>query len=98
VSRVYSFSAEIDLKTTEALIAVTFAQIPQGATELHYLFSTPGGQVAQGIALYNTLKALPVPTIMHNVDNVRASRRLLSCSRSFHTASVLSSHTQGTSP
>jgi ATP-dependent protease ClpP protease subunit len=71
LARVYiSFSAEIDLKTTETLIAVTFQQIQQGATELYYLFSTPGGQVAQGIALYNTLKALPVPTIMHNVGNV----------------------------
>jgi ATP-dependent protease ClpP protease subunit len=71
MSRVYiSFSAEIDIKTTETLIAVTFAQIAQGASELYYLFSTPGGQVAQGIALYNTLKALPVPTIMHSVGNV----------------------------
>lgn len=71
MSRVYiSFSAEIDIKTTEALIAVTFAQIGQGASEIYYLFSTPGGQVAQGIALYNTIKALPVPTIMHNVGNV----------------------------
>jgi ATP-dependent protease ClpP protease subunit len=71
MARVYiSFSAEIDIKTTEALVAVTFAQIAQGASELYFLFSTPGGQVAQGITLYNTLKALPVPTIMHNVGNV----------------------------
>ena len=71
MSRVYiSFSAEIDIKTSEALIAVTFDQIAKGATELYYLFSTPGGHVAQGMALYNTIKALSIPTIMHNMGNV----------------------------
>jgi ATP-dependent protease ClpP protease subunit len=56
--------------TTEQLLAATFSQINSGATHIYYLFSTPGGFVAQGITLYNTLKGLPVETTMHNVGNV----------------------------
>lgn len=65
-----SFNAEINIHTTEQLLGVSFQQITQGATHLYYLFSTPGGFVAQGMALYNVIKGLPAETTMHNVGNV----------------------------
>ena len=33
---------------------------------LHFLFSSAGGDVEAGIAIYNYLRALPVKIIMHN--------------------------------
>jgi len=65
-----SFDAEINLNTTEQLLGVTFNQIAHGATHIYYLFSTPGGFVAQGMTLYNTIRGLPVDVTMHNVGNV----------------------------
>jgi len=38
--------------------------------EVYLLLSTGGGQVREGIALYNTLKAMPFKLITHNVSSV----------------------------
>ena len=65
-----SFNAAINNGTVQQLLGVTFDQISKGATHLYYLFSTPGGMVDPGVALYNILKALPVDTTMHNVGAV----------------------------
>ena len=65
-----SFNAKVNLFTTQNLLAVTFNQITQGATHIYYLFASPGGEVAQGMAVYNILKGLPIKTTMHNVGNV----------------------------
>jgi ATP-dependent Clp protease protease subunit len=37
---------------------------------LYFAFSSPGGNVAAGITLYNFLKALPVEISMHNTGSV----------------------------
>lgn len=65
-----SFNTEINFGTTQQLLGASFDQISKGATHLYYLFSTPGGIVDPGIALYNVLKGLPVETTMHNVGAV----------------------------
>ena len=65
-----SFCAEISFKTAQNLLGATLDQINKGATTIHYLFSTPGGTVQPGIALYNVLKGLPVQTVMQNVGAV----------------------------
>ena len=65
-----SFHAPINEHTTQQLLGVTFQQLNEGATEIVYLISTPGGAVSSGIALYNTIKGLPINTIMHNVGNI----------------------------
>lgn len=71
MSQVYiSFHAPINEHTTQQLLGVTFQQLNEGATEIVYLLSTPGGAVSSGIALYNTLKGLPINTVMHNVGNI----------------------------
>ena len=65
-----SFDGEINQNTIEQLKGVVFNQISNGATHLYFLFSTPGGFVAEGMSLYNLLKGLPVEITMHNVGNV----------------------------
>ena len=65
-----SFSAEIMPQPTEQLIAASSMLVNQGATEIHLLLSTPGGSVMHGITIYNTLRALPVRLVTHNMGNV----------------------------
>jgi len=38
--------------------------------QLYFLFSSTGGSVDAGIALYNYLRALPVPLVMHNTGSI----------------------------
>lgn len=65
-----SFSAEISPKTTEALIAVMADQSNKKVDEVYLMISTPGGNVMNGLNLYNTLRAFPFKLITHNVGNV----------------------------
>ena len=39
-------------------------------SRLYFLFSSSGGSVDAGIALYNYLRALPVPIVMHNTGSI----------------------------
>ena len=65
-----SFSAEITVVSAEQLMGVIFNQINEGADHIYLLFSTQGGMVDQGIALYNSLKGIPAKLTVHNVGNV----------------------------
>lgn len=65
-----SFSAEINVTTTEQFIAMCTQLIAQGFTQLYIMFSTPGGHVMSGMNLYNVLRGLPARLIFHNVGNV----------------------------
>jgi len=39
-------------------------------SQLYFLFSSSGGSVDAGIALYNFLRALPIPLVMHNTGSI----------------------------
>lgn len=65
-----SFSAEINVNTTESLISVMANLVNQRAKEVHLLLSTPGGSVMHGLNLYNVLIGLPFELVTHNVGNV----------------------------
>lgn len=65
-----SFSAEINPHTTESLVAVMTECANKGVQNVYLLLSTPGGQVMNGITLYNVLKAMPFELTTHNVGNV----------------------------
>jgi ATP-dependent Clp protease, protease subunit len=68
-----SFTAEIVPNTTETLLATFANLVNQGFQEIHLLLSTPGGSVSHGIAIYNTLRGLPLKTLVtHNVGNVES--------------------------
>src|ERR1700720_4641146 len=65
-----SFSADITASTTESLISVMANLVNQKAKTVHLLLSTPGGNVMNGMNLYNVLLGLPFELITHNVGNV----------------------------
>jgi ATP-dependent protease ClpP protease subunit len=65
-----SFSAEVNVKTTESLIAVLAQQANNGVKNVHLLLSTPGGAVMNGLNVYNMMRAMPYKITTHNVGNV----------------------------
>lgn len=65
-----SFSAEINQTTTEQFIATATQLVGQGFNQLYFLFSTPGGNVMNGINIYNILGGLPAKLVFHSVGNV----------------------------
>jgi ATP-dependent protease ClpP protease subunit len=65
-----SFSADINQMTTEHIIATSTNMIDKGFNRLYYLISTPGGNVMNGLNIYNVLRGLPAKIVFHNVGNV----------------------------
>ena len=65
-----NFSAEIIPSTTETLIATIGNAVNQGVKTVYLNLSTPGGQVMNGLNLYNVLRGYPIELITHNVGNV----------------------------
>lgn len=65
-----SFSADINVTTTEQFIATATNLVGQGFDQLYFLLSTPGGAVMNGLNIYNVLRGLPARIICHNVGNV----------------------------
>ena len=69
--RVYVvFTAEIVPQTVETLIQALSNLSQNRVAEVYMAFSTPGGNVAQGITLYNFLRATRFNLIVHNIGNV----------------------------
>ena len=67
-----SFHAEVNQTTAEALLSVIAAQLNEGRRQIHLLLSTPGGSVANGLAIYNTLRAMPLMLTTYNVGTVNS--------------------------
>jgi ATP-dependent Clp protease protease subunit len=65
-----AFSAEINAHTSEALIGVMADLVNKRVPGVTLLLSTPGGNVMNGITLYNVLRAMPFTLTTHNVGNV----------------------------
>lgn len=65
-----SFSAEINVKTTESLIAVMSNLANLGVRQVYLIINTPGGFTANGLNLYNVLRGMPFELITHNAGNV----------------------------
>lgn len=65
-----SFSAGVDPTTTEGLIAVMANCANRHVQTVCLLISTPGGNVREGLNLFNVLKGMPFELVTHNVGNV----------------------------
>src|SRR6202035_1991872 len=65
-----SFSAEINPNTTEALIGALAQCANQRVPEVYLMISTAGGNVMNGMNLYNVLRAMPFRLTTHNVGNI----------------------------
>lgn len=71
MSEVYIFfSAGITPVTTQALMAVMVDQATKGTQKINLMMSTRGGNVSEGITLYNVLRAMPFKLITHNMGNI----------------------------
>ena len=66
------FTAEVTPTTMERLSAVMVQAIEKQVAEVYLAISTPGGQVQAGIALYNTLRAMPFALTVHNIGSVNS--------------------------
>ena len=67
-----SFIAEINATTSEGLLNACTTLSNKGTKTIYLLLDTPGGQVDNGIAVYNVLRALPAKLITHNVGSVNS--------------------------
>lgn len=65
-----SFAAEINQTTTEGLLGLCSNLVNQGAKTIYLLLSSPGGNVLNGITIYNILRALPAKVITHNTGSI----------------------------
>jgi len=65
-----TFSAEINPATTEGLIAVMAQAAGRRVRGVYLALSTPGGQVREGMNLYNILRGMPFDLTVHNVGSV----------------------------
>jgi len=64
------FDAEISQTTTESLLATMATCATNKIAKVYLAMSTGGGDVTQGITLYNALRAMPFELTTHNIGNV----------------------------
>ena len=65
-----SFLAAVNDQTAQRLLGAVVGEIQKGAKTVYLILSTPGGQVREGIAIYNILRGLPCDIVTHNAANV----------------------------
>jgi ATP-dependent protease ClpP protease subunit len=63
------FHAQVNPVTAQHFMAAC-ANLIQSNDELYICLSTPGGQVASGITMYNFLGGLPTKITTHNIGNI----------------------------
>ena len=61
------FSSPINQQTSQNLMHFLSEQVNKGQGEFYFLISSSGGNVNDGIVLYNFMRALPAKVIMHNI-------------------------------
>ena len=66
------FTADVTPTTVERLSAVMAQAVEKRVAAVYLAISTPGGQVQAGIALYNTLRAMPFALTVHNIGSVNS--------------------------
>ena len=66
----FQFTSDINAITTPVLLGALANAVNEGRDEIHLFMSTPGGLVADGIAAYNGIRALPIPVLTYNIGNV----------------------------
>ena len=66
-------------KSTKKLFHAIDQKIAAGVSRIHLLINTPGGTVAEGIAVYNYLRGAPVEVITHNFGTVDSIGTIIFC-------------------
>ena len=65
-----TFNAEITPASAEGLLAVMANCATQKVRKVYLAMSSPGGDVMQGMTLYNVLRGMPFELTTHNVGNI----------------------------
>lgn len=66
------FFGSLSQSTVEGLRDTCLKAHAQGATEIRIHFSSDGGSTSDSFALYNFLRSLPIPVVMHNLGTVES--------------------------
>lgn len=66
----FGFTGMIEPSSVSRICAALNTAFNDAATEIHLAFNSSGGLVADGIYLYNHIRALPVKTIIYNTGTV----------------------------
>ena len=66
----YGFTGVIEPGSVTRIASAFNHSVNNGFDEIYLCFSSTGGFVADGIYLYNHIRALPIKTIIHNVGTV----------------------------
>lgn len=65
-----TFVGILDLPIARSLTDILTKCKTNGAKEIHLLIQSPGGNVAEGIYLFNLISSFPVPICTYNCGNV----------------------------
>ena len=76
------FYAPVTSNTAIQFQQVVEQSLRQGLQKLHFLLSTPGGSVHDGISLYNFLKGLPIEVCTYNFGSVDSIGVVIFCAGS----------------
>lgn len=66
----FGFTGMIEPSSVSRICGALNTAFNDGATEIHLAFNSSGGLVADGIYLYNHIRALPTRTIIYNTGTV----------------------------
>jgi ATP-dependent Clp protease, protease subunit len=83
-------AAEINATSANNLIQYLGNLIAQAPTQLTIAMNSPGGNVVQGIAIYNAMLAMPYQITTHNVGNVDSIANVVFLSGTYRYASSAS--------
>jgi len=72
-----NFTAEINQNTSEALMWFISQKLNEGIKEFYILLSSPGGNVNNGITIYNFLRSIPAKVITHNIGMIDSIANLV---------------------
>lgn len=65
-----SFNLDVNPNSAALLLAACAKVTSMGVENIHLLLNSPGGHVASGIGVYNTLRALPSKVHTYNIGSV----------------------------
>ena len=68
-----TFSAHIDQFAVQRFFATIAGAMHDGFTEAHILMQTIGGNVADGVCLYNYFKSLPIEISIYNCGSISSA-------------------------
>jgi len=67
------YFGSLNQPTVERLRDTCLQARQQGATEIRIHFSSDGGSTSYGFALYNFLRSLPIPIVIHNMGTIEST-------------------------